>query len=136
MKYGLEYDVNYTYSKSMDEGSDPERNGTTGSPIINSFSPHQWYAPSDLDGLPISNITANYTAPLPFGKGGVFLNRNRVAFSTGLLGGFQLNGLVHYSSGFPFSAVAGRELGNQLCFQQQHGGHRQDPDWRTPLSIL
>ena len=38
LRYGLEYDVNYSYSKSMDEGSDPERNGTTGSPIINSFS--------------------------------------------------------------------------------------------------
>ena len=37
LRYGLEYDVNYTYSKSMDEGSDPEQNGTSGSPIINTF---------------------------------------------------------------------------------------------------
>ena len=63
---GLEYDVNYTCRNSMDEGSDPERN-TNGSPIINSFSPHQWYADSDFDVR--HNITANYTVPFPFGKG-------------------------------------------------------------------
>ena len=65
LQYGLEYDVNYTYSKSMDEGSDPERNGVSGSPIINTFSPSAVW-PSDFDVR--HNITANYTAPLPFGK--------------------------------------------------------------------
>ena len=133
MKYGLEYDVNYTYSKSMDEGSDPERNGTAGSPVINVFSPNQWYGPSDFDVR--HNITANYTAPLPFGKGAPFLNKGGVI--DWLVGGFQLNGLVHYSSGFPFSANASGNWGTNFAFSSNMvatakiptGGHHYDaPD--------
>ena len=133
LKYGLEYDVNYTYAKSMDEGSDPERNGVSGSPVINTFSPHQWYAPSDFDVR--HNITANYTAPLPFGKGAPFLNQNRILNQ--IIGGFQLNGLVHYSTGFPFSAVAAGNWGTNFAFSSNMvatakiptGGHHYDaPD--------
>jgi hypothetical protein len=112
MKYGLEYDINYTYSKSMDEGSDPERNGTTGSPVINVFSPNQWYAPSDFDVR--HNITANYTAPLPFGTGAPFRTGSHLLDL--VVGGFQLNGLVHYSTGFPFSAVAAGNWGTNFAF--------------------
>ena len=111
-KHGLEYDVNYTLSKSMDEGSDPERNGTTGSIIVNSFMPHQWYAPSDFDVR--HNITANYTAPLPFGKGQLIPIHNRLLDA--IFGGYQINGLVHYSSGFPFSAVASGNWGTNFAF--------------------
>jgi hypothetical protein len=128
MKYGLEYDINYTYSKSMDEGSDPER--SNGSPVINVFEPHQWYADSDFDVR--HNITGNYTAPLPFGKGAPFLNRGGL-FDL-LLGGFQLNGLVHYSTGFPFSAVASGNWGTNFAYNSNlvatgkipTGGHHYD----------
>ena len=131
LKHGLEYDVNYTYSKSMDEGSDPERNGTTGSPVVNTFSPHQWYAPSDFDVR--HNITANYTAPLPFGRGAPFLNKGHVLDL--IVGGFQLNGLVHYSTGFPFSALAAGNWGTNFAFSSNMvaiakiptGGHHYDP---------
>ena len=127
---GLEYDLNYTLSKSMDEGSDPERNGTTGSPIINSFSPHQWYGVSDFDVR--HNITANYTAPLPFGKGAMYLNKSGLL--DWLIGGFQLNGLVHYSTGFPYSAVASGNWGTNFAFNSNMvaigkiptGGHHYD----------
>jgi hypothetical protein len=130
MKYGLEYDVNYTYSKSMDEGSDPERNGTTGSPVINAFSPNQWYAPSDFDVR--HNITANYTAPLPFGTGAPFRTGSHLLDL--VVGGFQLNGLVHYSTGFPFSAVAAGNWGTNFAFNSNMvatakiptGGHHYD----------
>lgn len=109
MRYGLEYDVNYTYSKSMDEGSDPER-VFSGSAIINTLSPRQMYADSDFDVR--HNITANYIAPLAFSKGTPFLNRGGMIDR--IFGGFQLNGLVHYSSGFPFSAVATNLLGTNF----------------------
>jgi hypothetical protein len=130
MKYGLEYDVNYTYSKSMDEGSDPERNGTTGSPVINAFSPNQWYAPSDFDVR--HNITANYTAPLPFGTGAPFRTGSHLLDL--VVGGFQLNGLVHYSTGFPFSANATGNWGTNFAFSSNMvatakiptGGHHYD----------
>jgi hypothetical protein len=130
LRYGLEYDVNYSYSKSIDEGSDPERNGTTGSPIINSFSPHQWYGPSDFDVR--HNITANYTAPFPFGRGTPFLNGGGILDR--IVGGFQLNGVVHYSTGFPFSAVASGNWGTNFAFNSNMvqtgkistGGHHYD----------
>lgn len=112
LKYGLEYDVNYTYSKSMDEGSDPERNGTTGSPIINTFGRHQMYGVSDFDVR--HNLTANYSIPLPFGKGTPFLNKGGLLDR--LVGGFQLNGVVHYSTGFPFSATASGNWGTNFAF--------------------
>ena len=130
LRYGLEYDVNYTYSKSMDEGSDPERSGTGGSVIVNSFSPHQWYAPSDFDVR--HNLTANYTAPFPFGRGTRFLNGGGILDR--IIGGFQLNGVVHYSTGFPFSAVAEGNWGTNFAFNSNMvatakiptGGHHYD----------
>jgi hypothetical protein len=111
LRSGLEYDVNYTLSHSLDEGSDPERN-TNGSPIINSFSPHQWYANSDFDVR--HNITANYSIPFPFGKGRQFLTGS--GWTDRLFGGFELNGVVHYSTGFPFSAVAANNWGTNFAF--------------------
>jgi hypothetical protein len=127
---GLEYDVNYTFSKSIDEGSDPERNGTSGSLIINSFSPHQWRAVSDFDVR--HNITANYSAPFPFGRGAMFLNHG--GLTDRLFGGFQLNGVIHYSTGFPFSAVAAGNWGTNFAFNSNMvqtgkiptGGHHYD----------
>jgi hypothetical protein len=125
---GFEYDVNYTLSHSLDEGSDPERNGG-GSAIINSFSPHQWYADSDFDVR--HNITANYTLPLPFGRGQKFLSSG---WAERLVGGFQLNGLVHYSTGFPFSAVDANNWGTNFADNSNMvqtgpiptGGHHYD----------
>jgi hypothetical protein len=110
LKYGLEYDVNYTYSKSMDEGSDPER-VTYGSAIINTFGQRQMYADSDFDVR--HNITANYTAPFPFGQGAPYLNKGGLLDR--IVGGFQLNGTVHYSTGFPFSAVASNTYGTNFA---------------------
>jgi len=126
---GLEYDVNYTMSHSFDEGSDPERNAN-GSPIINSFSPHQWYAPSDFDVR--HNITANYSIPFPFGKGKQYLTGG--GWTDRLLGGIELDGLVHYSTGFPFSAVAENVWGTNFAFNSNMvqtgpiptGGHHYD----------
>ena len=126
---GLEYDVNYTLSHSLDEGSDPERN-TNGSPIINAFSPHQWYANSDFDVR--HNITANYSIPFPFGKGKKFLNGG--GWTDRLVGGWELNGVVHYSTGFPFSAVAENVWGTNFAFNSNMvqtgpiptGGHHYD----------
>ncbi len=126
---GFEYDVNYTLSHSLDEGSDPERNAN-GSPIINSFSPHQFYADSDFDVR--HNLTANYVLPFPVGKGQMLLNQG--GWLDRFIGGFQLSGLVHYSTGFPFSAVAANNWGTNFAFSSNMvqtgpiptGGHHYD----------
>lgn len=139
LRYGLEYDINYTFAKSMDEGSDPERNGVSGSAIINTFFPHQLYAPSDFDVR--HNITANYSIPFPLGKGGLFLNSNNLLDR--IFGGFQLNGVAHYSTGFPFSAVAAGNWGTNFAFNSNMvqigkistGGHQYDPTSQTETSL-
>ncbi len=107
-KGGNEYDINYTYAKSMDLGSSPERSGANA--IINAFSPSQQYAVSDFDVR--HNVTANYGLGLPFGHGQQFFNNN--AFLDRILGGFKLNGTVHYSTGFPWSATDNGNYGTNF----------------------
>jgi hypothetical protein len=100
-KYGNEYDINYTLSKSLDYGSSPERSNA--SSILNTFSPRENYAVSDFDAR--HNLTANYSLSLPFGKGQLFFNKPG-AIMDRILSGWQLNGTVRYSSAFPWSASA------------------------------
>ena len=135
LKYGLEYDVNYTYSKSMDFGSSPERSASN--LIINTFNPAGNYAVSDFDAR--HNITANYSLPLPFGKGGPFFNHtNGLVDRT--IGGWSLNGLMHYSTAFPFSAVATGTYGTNFDASSfmvktgpiASGGHRYVPNGTSP----
>ena len=129
LRSGLEYDLNYTWSKSIDEGSDPER-ASNGSAVINSFSPKQLRGISDFDVR--QNVTANYTAPFPLGRGQRFLNGS--GLMDRIFGGFQLNGVVHYSTGFPFSAVAIGNWGTNFAFNSNMvqtgmiptGGHHYD----------
>lgn len=109
LKYGLEYDVNYTYAKSMDFGSSPERSASN--LLINTFNPSGNYAVSDYDVR--HNITANYSLPLPFGKGAPLLNQTGGLVER-VIGGWSVNGLVHYSTAFPFSAVASGTYGTNF----------------------
>lgn len=111
MAAGLQFDFNYTYSKSMDVGSNAERvNGfessglAFNSQVINAFSPDLWYAPSDFDTT--HQINANWVWDLPYGRGrhwGGSANH----FVDAIFGGWGLNGLVRWTSGFPFSVQSG-----------------------------
>lgn len=102
---GLLFDLNYTYSKSMDDGSNAERINEFegfgfGSQIINSWFPRQNRAISDFDTTHI--INANWVYDLPFGKGRKFAaNMGRVA--NAVLGGWTFGGVWRWSSGYPFS---------------------------------
>ncbi len=117
LKFGNEYDINYTYAKSMDYGSSPERGGssTVGSIspanyIINTFNPAQMYAVSDFDVR--HNITANYGLNMPFGNGQIFFAGNGILDR--IIGGVKLNGTIHFSTGFPWSASDGGNYGTNF----------------------
>jgi len=111
MAAGLQFDFNYTYSKSIDVGSNAERvnafedQGVAyNSQVINTFSPNLWRAPSDFDTT--HQLNANWVWDLPYGRGrhwGASSNR----FVNAVLGGWGLNGLARWTSGFPFSVQAG-----------------------------
>ena len=111
MAAGLQFDINYTYSKSIDVGSNAERvNGfesgglAYNSQVINAFAPNLWRAVSDFDTA--NQFNANWVWDLPFGKGRYFgSNSNRIV--NGIFGGWGLNGLWRWTSGFPFSVQAG-----------------------------
>jgi hypothetical protein len=111
MAAGLLFDFNYTYSKSIDVGSNAERvNGfeSTGlafnSQVINAYSPDQWRAISDFDTT--HQINANWVWDLPYGRGRHWGSSAR-SFVNGIFGGWGLNGLYRWTSGFPFSVEAG-----------------------------
>ena len=109
LRYGLIYDLNYTYSKSLDQGSSPER--SSANLLTNTFAPGQQYAPSDFDVR--HNITGDYIIPFPFGHGRPFANATN-GFLDRVIGGWQLSGVVHYSTAFPFSASASGNYGTNF----------------------
>src|SRR4030095_12465343 len=107
MSHGLQFDFNYTFSKSIDRASDAERGGTiggNGGQIINAWSPFQFRGVSDFDAT--HQITANWIVDLPFGRNRL-LGRNVSRGVDALIGGWNLSGLGRWTSGFPFSVGNG-----------------------------
>jgi hypothetical protein len=93
---GFQFDLNYTFSKSIDLGSAAERAGIYTDMVINPWHPEQMKAVSDYDVR--HNVNANWVLELPFGRGKKWgSNLNGVA--NGILGGWQLSGLWRMSSG-------------------------------------
>jgi hypothetical protein len=109
MSSGLQFDFNYTFSKSIDIGSNAERINEFegfgfGSQVINSWSPNQLRAVSDFDTK--HQINANWLYELPVGRGRHFASGiGKIADA--LLGGWGLSGIVHWTSGLPFSMGSG-----------------------------
>jgi Carboxypeptidase regulatory-like domain len=104
--HGVQFDFNYTFSKSLDSCSDAERVGTFGGlcAVINTFAPTQLRGPSDFDTRHL--INSNAVIQLPFGRGHRFGNSWNRAVDWAL-GGWELVGLGHWSSGLPFSVGDG-----------------------------
>ena len=105
---GLTFDINYTYSKSIDVGSNAERISVFeglgfSSQIINAWMPKQLRAPSDFDTTHM--INSNWVYELPLGKGKAF-GSNMGKIGDALLGGWQISGLWRWSTGYPFDVYA------------------------------
>ncbi len=99
-KDGLTLLVSYTFSRAIDTASSTN-NSTTGTQKfpqdIHNLSAER--ALSDFNRK--HQFTASFNYSLPFGKGRAFLNSGGIADT--LLGGWQLNGIVTYLSGRPFT---------------------------------
>ena len=99
----LQFDINYTFSKSLDMGSDAERITEwygPGGQIINTWKPRQLYALSDFNAT--HQVNSNWVYDLPFGRGKYFGNDSGRA-ANAILGGWSLTGIFRLSSGYPFS---------------------------------
>lgn len=107
MSHGVQFDFNYTYSKSIDLCSDAERLGNTGSlnfnggcQMFNAWSPYLFRAVSDFDTT--HQLNANWIADLPFGRGRSITTRINRGLDA-VIGGWQLSGLFRWTSGFPYT---------------------------------
>jgi hypothetical protein len=102
MTHGLQWDFNYTYSKSIDIGSNAERINEVDAyfqadQIINSWSPAQLRGVSDFDTT--HQFNTNWVYELPFGRGKRFASSGR--WLNAVIGGWQWSGLARWTSGFP-----------------------------------
>ena len=118
MRHGLQMELSYTYSKSLDMGSDDERTvyssstgtnvGSSFSAILNAWNPGLNYGPSDFDVRHL--ITASWIAELPFGHGKL-IGSHVSGWLDHVIGGWQLAGVGRWTSGLPFSVVSGAGWG-------------------------
>ena len=109
MSHGVQFDVNYTYSKSFDLSSDASRiaaYGGLGGQVINPWRPKALRAVSDFDLT--HQVNANWIVELPFGKGKL-LGSEAHGVAEALIGGWQLSGLARWTSGFPIGVSNGRQ---------------------------
>lgn len=111
MSGGLQFDLNYTLSKSIDIGSNAERinqfetdTGGFGDQVINSWSPGQLRAVSDFDTR--HQITADWVFELPFGRGRHWAG-GMGKIANAIFGGWGFSGIVHWTSGLPWSMGSG-----------------------------
>ena len=107
MTHGVQFDYNYTYGKSIDIASDAERVGTwggLGGQIINAWNPSSNRAPSDFDLR--HQMNANFIWELPFGQGQAIAH-DANKFVEAIIGGWQLSGLIRWTSGFPVNVDNG-----------------------------
>ena len=109
MSSGLQFDLNYTFSKSIDIGSNAERinefeGGGFASQVINSWVPGQLRGLSDFDMK--HQINSNWVYELPFGRGRQFGGNSNRAVNA-ILGGWGISGIYHWTSGLPFSMGSG-----------------------------
>jgi hypothetical protein len=107
MSHGVQFDFNYTFSKSIDISSDATRIGAwggLGGQIINSWDPNAQRAVSDFDAK--HQFNANWIAELPFGRGKALAGNANKALDA-IIGGWQLSGLFRLASGLPFNVSNG-----------------------------
>jgi hypothetical protein len=136
---GLQFDFNYTYSKSIDITSSATRLswsssvnvGAPGTRLVNAFSPNARRAVSDFDTT--HQLNANWMAELPFGKGRRFA-AGASPLVDALVGGWELSGVARWTSGFPFTVDNGNnwatnwdEQGIAQMISKPKIGHHVDP---------
>ncbi len=92
-------DLNYTWSKSMDNASGLQNSGAYAAGfIMNALRPDDAYSVSDFDVAHM--INSNWIYALPFGKGKMWLSQAHPVVE-GILGGWEVNGIFRWNSGFP-----------------------------------
>jgi hypothetical protein len=102
LRESLSFDINYTFSKSIDNASGLQTSTAYGAGFIeNALRPDDNKAVSDFDLTHI--INGNLSWKLPFGKGRPFLNSGNPVVNN-IFGGWELTHIFRWDSGLPVSA--------------------------------
>lgn len=97
----LRYDFNYTFSKSMDDVSGLQTDGSYGGQfLLNPFRQEDSYSLSDFDSKHV--INASFLFDLPVGRGKAFFG-DMNSWADALFGGWSLRGIYRWNTGTPFS---------------------------------
>jgi hypothetical protein len=100
----LVFDLNYTFSKSIDLSSVSERSATFSGFVVNTWNPGQLRAVSNYDTT--HQVNADLYWAIPYGKGKRFgANANRVL--NAIFGGWQVTGVYRQTSGLPMTVGDG-----------------------------
>jgi len=111
--HGMQFDLNYTYSKSLDQIGTVQNSASY---FASSFNPAYEYGPSFFDRPHIFNGTYNYD--LPFGHAHLLGSSSHEWFNK-IIGGWYTAGVVRVASGQPLTVVeglSGSSLGGGLIF--------------------
>ncbi len=112
---GLSFQANYTFSKSLDNGS-IAHNVFGDDPIVptDSFDPRLDYGRSDFDSTHVARINYYYT--LPFGQKQKWNPSNRIV--SAIISNWSNSSILSYVSGHPISILSG--------FDSNHNGNVND----------
>jgi carboxypeptidase family protein/TonB-dependent receptor-like protein len=98
MAHGLQFQVAYTWSKSIDDDSSTIAGDTFG----NSLNSLYWFAPKSLRGLSDFNVGQSATINLLWA---VPVSKSLEGFAKAALGGWQLGGIFKINTGIPTTAI-------------------------------
>jgi len=106
--HGLQFDVNYTYSHSIDNMSAAANNAFGGGSgaggiLCDANNLGVCRASSDFDTT--HNLTADWIYDLPVGRGRAF-GTGMPRWEDEIIGGWQISGLASWRTGFAFTTVA------------------------------
>jgi hypothetical protein len=102
---GLAALVSYTYAKSLqNQGGDIDDQST----VQNDNDPNADYGLSDFDIGQTLSVSVIYQ--LPFGRGQRFAANGR--FVDGLIGGWEVSGIITATGGFPFTVTSTQDYSN------------------------
>jgi Carboxypeptidase regulatory-like domain/TonB-dependent Receptor Plug Domain/TonB dependent receptor len=115
-QHGLTYLVSYTWSKSLDLGCTGWY-GVEGCSIQNPYNLQADKGPSATDLPQIFSAAWVYT--LPFGKGSKMSSSNPIV--NALIGGWNLNGVLSFSSGTPFDVGTSQDIAHTGNYNYGNG---------------
>jgi len=106
LTHGLQFRINYTWSKNLDDGSAWNTSVSSNTPAFVAVPalPHLDYGPAATDVRHL--FAANATYDLPFGTNqALFANANK--FTEHVISGWGVASIVTLTAGFPFSPQLG-----------------------------